>query len=78
VDQEELDSLKQRYGRADWPRKSGPDGNLLVWQFFLTGTEFPGWQAHRIQPVSQSAWPPFVQSIWKPREAINAVFAVRT
>jgi hypothetical protein len=32
----------------------------------LTGKEFPNWQAHRIQSVTQAGWPPLIQSIWKP------------
>jgi len=68
-----LDQLKQRYEYESWPAASLTGENLFIWQFFLSDSQLPSLQAHRIQRVEVSNWPLAYQSIWRSREGQSQV-----
>lgn len=63
-----LDQLKQRHFYQEWRGATTLEENLFIWQFFLSGNELPGWQAHRIRPVATEGRPSSIQSIWQRAE----------
>jgi hypothetical protein len=65
MDDQQLDYLKQRHAYETWRDRNTLEENLFIWRFFLSGDEFPGWHAHRIQPMASSQWPPHIKSIWQ-------------
>ena len=68
MDTKMLDDLKQRHAYEKWRASNTIEQNLFIWKFFLSGSEFPGWQIHRIQSVETGGWPPSIQSIWRRHE----------
>jgi len=68
MDTKMLDDLKQRHAYEKWRASNTIEQNLFIWKFFLSGSEFPGWQIHRIQSVEMADWPPSIQSIWRRHE----------
>ncbi|HEU0292204.1 MAG TPA: hypothetical protein VFR47_05685 [Anaerolineales bacterium] len=77
MDDQQLDYLKQRYEYEMWRGSNTLDENLFIWRFFLSGKEFPGWLAHRIQPMQSPGWPPHIKSIWqRPEEATEELLSV--
>lgn len=65
MERDELDYLKKRFDYANWPTPVPGQEKLLIWQFFLSGSEFPGWQAHDIEAREQDGAPAVIQSLWK-------------
>jgi hypothetical protein len=43
----EQGDLKQQLANESWRGRNSLDENLFIWNFFLSGNEFSGWQAHR-------------------------------
>ncbi len=62
---QQLDRLKQHHGYEEWCGTNTLGENLFIWKLFLSGNEFPGWQAYRIRPVEVPGWPPSTQSVWQ-------------
>jgi hypothetical protein len=76
MDDHHLDYLRKRHSYEMWRGRSTLEENLFIWRFFLSGNEFPGWRAQRIQTVESSGWPPYIKSIWqnpggKPEELLS-------
>jgi hypothetical protein len=69
LENQRLEYLKQQYEYEDWRGANTLDENLFVWNFLMTGSEFPGWTLHSYRPVVMPGWPAFIQSIWKRPEA---------
>lgn len=59
------DHLKRRHEFEGWRGRNTMAENLLVWRFFLSGSEFIGWEPLRIQSAGTPGGQPGFQSTWK-------------
>jgi hypothetical protein len=57
--------LKERFDYGAWKDHATTQEELFIWQFFLSGNEFPGWRPYRIQPLPQGGALRSTQSIWQ-------------
>ncbi|MDX1615247.1 MAG: hypothetical protein R3300_13115 [Candidatus Promineifilaceae bacterium] len=63
-----VEALKERLAFDEWKDSNTLAESLFIWQFFLTGDEFPGWSAHRIRQEEPTQWPRTIQSVWRPAD----------
>jgi hypothetical protein len=66
------DDFRKRHAYESWRGLNSLSENLFIWNFFLSGNEFSGWRAHRIQKVApkklattEAGGQPLTRSIWK-------------
>lgn len=64
----QLEYLKQHHEFEAWCGCNTLKENLFIWNYFLSGSEFPGWQIHSNQPMTVPGWPRFIQSTWRHHE----------
>lgn len=73
MDTSKLEYLKKHYAFDEWRDTNRLNENLLIWKFFPSENELPGWQPRRIQQVGlpdaeHTDGPQAIQSIWQQAE----------
>jgi hypothetical protein len=61
-----LKRVKQQVRFTEWETRRKLPEHLLVWRFFLFGTELPRWALHRVRAVQVPGGPRQIRSIWVP------------
>jgi hypothetical protein len=75
----ELNILSQHYRFQDWEKTQNLQENLLVWRFFLSGNEVPGWQAEPIRFFRTTGdMPATSQAFWTQESKAKVVLRVDT
>jgi hypothetical protein len=67
------DVIKARFDYDAWRGRTTLDEDLFVWRLALSGREFPGWEAQRVERVERPGSPAWIHGLWSASEAPREV-----
>jgi hypothetical protein len=79
LSQPELRILSEHYGFRQWTQNEDLTEHLLIWRFFLSGSEVRSWQSERVRSFNTKGHMPATsQGFWTPDKRSGVVLRVNT